>query len=179
MWQVTDTRWVDVVADDACAGRGLMEHLAAWHLVSTGVEATEARERLASARVARLASVDPAGRPHLIPICFAVAGETIYSAVDHKPKRTTNLRRLSNVSSNPRVAVLADHYEDDDWGALWWARADGAGRVLDAESTEARRAVERLSARYAPYRHSPPAGPVLAVDVERWSGWRAGGPGAE
>jgi PPOX class probable F420-dependent enzyme len=136
------------------------------------VDASEARERLAGARVARLATADTAGRPHLIPICFAVDGETIYSAVDHKPKRTSELRRLRNVSENPRVAVLADHYEDDDWSALWWVRADGAGRVLDPESPEARRAVEVLSARYAPYRRTPPSGPVLAVDVDRWSGWR-------
>jgi PPOX class probable F420-dependent enzyme len=140
------------------------------------VEAAEARQRLSGARVARLATAAAAGRPHLVPICFAVAGETIYSAVDHKPKRTTQLRRLRNVASNPRVAVLADHYEDDDWSALWWVRADGAGRILDASSTEAGRAVELLSARYLPYRQSPPSGPVLAVDVERWSGWRGDRP---
>lgn len=131
--------------------------------------------RLAGARVARLATVDREGRPHLIPICFALAGETIYNAVDHKPKRTMELRRLSNVAANPRVAVLADHYEDGDWSALWWVRADGRGRVLDAGSSEARRAVELLSERYAPYRESPPSGSVLAVDVERWSGWRGDG----
>jgi PPOX class probable F420-dependent enzyme len=136
------------------------------------VEPTEARERLAGARVAHLATVDPEGRPHLIPICFALAGETIYNAVDHKPKRTSRLRRLSNVAVNPRVAVLADHYEDEDWSKLWWVRADGRGRVLDPGSTEARRAVELLCERYAPYRQSPPSGPVLAVDVERWLGWR-------
>jgi PPOX class probable F420-dependent enzyme len=136
------------------------------------VEPTEARERLAGARVARLATVDPEGRPHLIPICFALAGETIYNAVDHKPKRTTQLRRLGNVAANPHVAVLADHYEDEDWGALWWVRADGRGRVLDPGEAEARRAVELLGRRYAPYRESPPSGPVLAMDVERWSGWR-------
>jgi len=139
------------------------------------VEATEARERLAGARVARLATADASGRPHLIPICFAVDGETIYSAVDHKPKRTTALRRLRNVAANPRVAVLCDHYEDDDWSALWWVRADGVGRILGAESNEARRAVELLIARYVPYRQSPPSGPVLAIDVERWSAWRGDG----
>jgi PPOX class probable F420-dependent enzyme len=136
------------------------------------VEPSEARDRLAGARVARLATVDPQGRPHLVPICFAVAGETIYNAVDHKPKRTSRLRRIANVAGNPRVAVLADHYEDEDWGALWWVRADGWGRVLEAGSPEASRAVELLCERYAPYRSSPPAGPVLAIEVARWSGWR-------
>lgn len=139
------------------------------------MEASEARERLAGARVARLATADPAGRPHLIPICFAVAGDTIYNAVDRKPKRSTQLRRLRNVAENPWVAILADYYEDGDWTALWWARADGRGRVLDPGSSEAERAVGLLSERYLPYRASPPAGPVLAVDVERWSGWRGDG----
>ncbi|HWF36387.1 MAG TPA: TIGR03668 family PPOX class F420-dependent oxidoreductase [Solirubrobacteraceae bacterium] len=138
------------------------------------METSEARELLTAARVARLATVDPTGRPHLIPICFAVSGETIYNAVDHKPKRTTRLRRLRNVAANPRVAVLADHYEDEDWSALWWVRADGVGRILEPESSEARHAVELLGSRYAPYRDAPPSGEVLAVDVERWSGWRGG-----
>lgn len=136
------------------------------------MEVSEARERLAGARVARLATVDAAGRPHIVPICFALEADTIYNAVDHKPKRTTQLRRLSNVAANPCVAVLADHYEDGDWAALWWVRADGRGRVLDRDSREARRAVELLRDRYAPYRDSPPEGPVLAVDVDRWTGWR-------
>jgi PPOX class probable F420-dependent enzyme len=139
------------------------------------VDADEARERLAGARVARLATIGAAGRPHVVPISFALDGDTIYHAVDHKPKRTTQLRRLSNVAANPRVAVLADHYEDDDWEALWWVRADGVGRVLDPGSAEARRAVELLRERYPPYREAPPSGAVLAVDVERWSGWRGDG----
>ena len=133
----------------------------------------DARRRFAAARVARLATAGADGRPHLVPIVFAVAGDTIYSAVDRKPKRTTALRRLANVVDNPRVAVLADHYEED-WAALWWVRADGAARVLDA-GDEARSAVARLTERYAQYRSSPPPGPVLAVDVERWAGWSASG----
>jgi PPOX class probable F420-dependent enzyme len=144
-------------------------------LISGAVDPTEARERLAGARVAHLATADPAGQPHLVPMCFAVETDTIYSAVDHKPKRTTQLRRLRNVTANPRVAVLADLYEDGDWRALWWVRADGLARVLDGASIEARHAVELLAERYSQYRESPPAGPVLAVDVERWSGWRGDG----
>ncbi len=132
----------------------------------------EARRLFSSARVARLATVDLCGRPHLVPITFAVNGDRIYSAVDHKPKRTTALRRLANVAANPSVAVLADHYEDD-WRRLWWVRADGMGRTLVSSEAEARAAVALLLARYAPYVDSPPRGAVLAIDVQRWSGWSA------
>jgi PPOX class probable F420-dependent enzyme len=139
------------------------------------VTAREARRRFAFARVAHLATIGADGRPHLVPVTFAVAGDMVYSAVDAKPKRTRALRRLANVAAEPRVAILADHYEED-WGALWWVRADGTGRILDAEEPEGRDALELLAGRYAQYRDAPPAGPVLAVDVARWSGW-SGGPG--
>jgi PPOX class probable F420-dependent enzyme len=132
----------------------------------------EARRRFAAARVARLATADADGRPHLVPIVFVVAGQTIYSSVDAKPKRSRALRRLANVAANPRVAVLVDHYEDD-WAALWWVRADGTARILDAVEPEGRTALERLTERYAQYRDQPPPGPVLAVDVDRWSSWSA------
>ncbi len=130
----------------------------------------EARRRFAAARIARLATTDAAGRPHLVPIAFAVEDDRIYSAVDAKPKRTTALRRLDNVRQNPAVAVLADHYDDADWSALWWVRADGRGRVLDPECDEARQAVALLAERYPQQRAS---GAVLAIDVGRWSGWSA------
>lgn len=132
--------------------------------------AAEARARFAAGRVARLATADAAGQPHLVPVVFAVAGETVYSAVDTKPKRSTSLRRLSNVRENPKVALLVDQYDDADWDALWWARADGRGRVLDAAESEAVHAIALLSERY-PQQHV--VGEVLAVDVERWSGWAA------
>ncbi len=105
-----------------------------------------------------------------MPIAFVVAEDTIYSAVDAKPKRTRALRRLANVRENPAVSMLVDHWDEDDWAALWWARADGRGRVLDPDDPEARRAVELLSERYPAQRD---AGEVLAVEVERWSGWAA------
>jgi PPOX class probable F420-dependent enzyme len=133
----------------------------------------ESRRRFAAARVARLATVDANSQPHVVPIVFALAGETIYSVVDAKPKRTTELRRLRNVSANPRVSVLVDHYDDSDWDALWWVRADGTARVLGLDESEAASAVELLARRYPQQR---PQGPVLAVDVERWSGWAARGP---
>jgi PPOX class probable F420-dependent enzyme len=133
------------------------------------VEAAQARERFARAKVARLASVGADGAPHIVPIVFALAGETVYSVVDEKPKRSVRLRRLENLRERPAAALLADHYEDD-WTALWWVRADGRARVLDPGDPEAVRAIAQLAARYPQQRA---AGAVLAVDVERWSGWAA------
>ena len=121
--------------------------------------------------MARLATVDPSGRPHLVPIVFALEREVLYSVVDAKPKRTTALRRLENVMSNPSVSVLVDHYDDSDWSALWWVRADGAARVLNPDEPESQAAVQLLAGRYPQQRAR---GRVLAIDVERWSGWAAG-----
>ena len=129
----------------------------------------EARERFASARVARLATADADGVPHIVPLVFAIDGDTIYSAVDPKPKRTTDLKRLRNVTANPRVALLADHYVDDDWDVLWWARADGTGTVHESLP----RAAELLRDRYVQYAFVPPEGPVLEIAVQHWSGWAA------
>jgi PPOX class probable F420-dependent enzyme len=136
------------------------------------VSPEEARARFATARVARLATADAGGRPHLVPIAFAVASETIYSAVDAKPKRTRSLRRLANVRENPAVSLLVDHWDEEDWERLWWARADGNGRVLEPDEPEAVRAVELLRRRYPRQRAT---GAVLAADVIRWSGWAAQG----
>ncbi len=133
------------------------------------MEPAHARERFARAQVARLASVGPAGRPHIVPVVFAVEGETIYSVVDEKPKRTLRPARLENLRARPAAALLVDRY-DPDWTRLWWVRADGAARVLAREDPEALRAVGLLAARYPQQRA---AGEVLAVDVERWSGWSA------
>jgi PPOX class probable F420-dependent enzyme len=137
------------------------------------VTAREARDRFAAARVARLATADAGGRPHLVPIVFAVEGDRIYSVVDAKPKRTGLLRRLANVRENPAVSLLVDHYDDADWSALWWVRADGVARVLDAGEREAQQATALLRERYPQQRA---VGSVLAVDVERWSGWSAADP---
>ena len=120
--------------------------------------------------VARLATVDDLGRPHLVPVTFDARGDSIVVAIDHKPKRTTDLRRLRNIRGNPAVSVLADHYEED-WTALWWVRADGTAVVVtdDAERAEP---VRRLQAKYAQYRETVPAGPVIRVTVSALSGWR-------
>jgi len=129
-----------------------------------------ARERFATARVARLATAGPDG-PHIVPIVFALAGDTIYHAVDHKPKRTTDLKRLANLRADPRASVLADRY-DEDWTRLWWVRADGTARILEPGHDEA---IELLAERYPQYRPQPPQGPVIAIDVTRWSAWTASG----
>ena len=140
------------------------------------MDPSEARARFAAARVARLATVDPRGRPHLVPIVFAVADETIYTAVDDaKPKATLRLKRIANIAANPTVAVLVDHYEAD-WRRLWWVRVDGTARLLEPEKPEAMRARALLQARYAQYRAAPPPGVVIAIDADRWAGWAAEGP---
>ena len=130
------------------------------------------RPRVAGARVARLATIDPDGRPHLVPVCFALEGDTLYSAVDEKPKRSLRLRRIENVCARPAVTVLVDHYEED-WSRLWWVRLRGSARVLE-EGPEAERALALLREKYEQYREAPPPGPVLAIDVEEWRGWAAG-----
>ena len=137
------------------------------------LNAGEALKLLASEPVARLATVGSGRRPHLVPICFALAGSTLFTAVDHKPKRTLALRRLANVAANPAVSVLADHYEDD-WSRLWWVRADGLARIAEPASADHARAVELLSGRYEQYRRRPPEGPAIVIEFERWSGWSAG-----
>jgi PPOX class probable F420-dependent enzyme len=128
-----------------------------------------ARERLASVPVVRLATTDEVGRPHIVVTTFAVDGDRIYTAVDAKPKRTRDLKRLRNIRAHPYVAVLADHYEDD-WTRLWWVRADATAEVLRDPAAMAR-PIALLRERYPQYRDSPPEGPVIAVAVERWTGW--------
>jgi PPOX class probable F420-dependent enzyme len=129
------------------------------------------RSRVAAERVARLATVDPDGRPHLVPITFALIGDSVYTAVDAKPKRSRTLRRIENARERPDVTVLVDHYEDD-WTRLWWVRLCGRARVLDG-GEEADGALAALTAKYEQYLREPPGLPVLAVDVDEWRGWSA------
>jgi PPOX class probable F420-dependent enzyme len=127
--------------------------------------------RLATARVARLATIDPDGRPHLVPIVFALDGVTLYSAVDRKPKRSRTLRRIENARARPDVTILVDHY-DDDWSRLWWIRIRGRARVLEG-GDERDRALALLAEKYEQYRAEPPDGPVLAVDMTEARAWAA------
>ncbi|TQL68809.1 PPOX class probable F420-dependent enzyme [Nocardioides albertanoniae] len=125
-----------------------------------------AAERFAAARVARLATASADGVPRIVPIVFAVLGDQLITAVDHKPKSTTRLRRLADIEANPAVSVLVDEY-DDDWSQLWWARADGTARVHESHDVDA------LVEKYHHYREQRPRGPVIVIDVARWSGWSA------
>ncbi|MBY8883419.1 TIGR03668 family PPOX class F420-dependent oxidoreductase [Streptomyces sp. PTM05] len=134
-----------------------------------------ARERFAAARVARLATADADGRPHVVPVVFAVDGDAVLMAVDHKPKRSRALKRLADIAANPAVCLLADGYQED-WDALWWARADGTARVRPADERGDDPAIAALVAKYpAQYGDRPPPGPVIEVTVTRWSGWTAAG----
>jgi PPOX class probable F420-dependent enzyme len=130
--------------------------------------------RVADARVGRLATIDDDGRPHLVPFCFALAGETVYSAIDWKPKRSRELRRLRNIREREWATVLIDHYEED-WAALWWVRLRGRARVLDG-GAEFDRALAALAEKYPQYRREPPPGPVIAVDVSEWRSWSGRAP---
>jgi PPOX class probable F420-dependent enzyme len=129
------------------------------------------RRRVEAARVARLATLALDGTPHLVPFCFVLAGDILYSAVDRKKKRTARLQRLANVARDPRVTVLVDHYEED-WSRLWWVRMAGHAAELD-EGSEAERALKLLTDKYPQYAEAPPGGPVLRIEVRRWSGWIA------
>lgn len=129
------------------------------------------RSLVTAARVARLATVRADGRPHIVPVCFVLDGDVVYSAVDHKPKRSRRLLRVANVESTGHASVLVDAY-GEDWSTLWWVRLDGRGRVVD-DPAEIEQAVTALTAKYPQYRERPPGGPVLAVDITAWSGWAA------
>jgi len=127
------------------------------------------RKRFAGASVAHLATAGEDARPHLVPITFVLNGDALYFAVDAKPKRTTDLKRLKNIAVNPAVAVLVDHYEED-WSKLWWVRVDGTARVVK-DHAEVERALDLLAERHRQYRSARPEGPVVAISIDRMSGW--------
>ena len=124
-----------------------------------------AEERFAAARIGRLATVTATGRPHLVPVCFALARGRVFTAVDAKPKATRALARLENIRATGRASLLVDHYEED-WSELWWVRVDGVAEVVHSE-----KAIDALAAKYEQYRTARPEGPVIAIAPERWSSW--------
>jgi PPOX class probable F420-dependent enzyme len=129
------------------------------------------RERLEQSRFAVLGTTSADGSPHLVPVVFAIDGNRLVSAIDHKPKTTTLLRRLANIERNPTVTVLVDH-RDDDWSTLWWVRVDGQATVVSSGSTY-ESGLDLLVARYEPYVDRRPTGPLINIIIERISGWDA------
>lgn len=130
----------------------------------------EARRRFAAARVAHLATVRSDGRPHLVPIVFALEGDVVYSIADPKPKRGLDLLRHRNIIANPAVSLLVDEYEES-WERIWWVRADGQGRVAEAGS-ERDLAIRLLRAKYPQYETwTTPFGAATVIQLDRLSSW--------
>lgn len=128
-----------------------------------------ARRRLEEAPVGRLGTIIATGQPHLVPCCFALVDDVVYTAVDAKPKARLELRRVSNVLAHPDACLLVDHYEDD-WSALWWVRIDGTARIVSSEPEESA-AREALTGKYPQYREVAIPGPVIAIEVKGWRSW--------
>lgn len=131
------------------------------------------RSKLETARVARLATLDAEGRPHAIPICFALDGSVFYSAIDRKPKRVppSRLARLKNIQEMPQVAFLVDQY-DEDWTRLWYVLVRGEAELVFA-SEEQQRAIERLRGKYPQYDADmlPEDALVLRITPVRITAW--------
>ena len=138
----------------------------------------ETRAFVLAQRVARLATVDEASRPHIVPICFALDAhtDTLYSPIDEKPKRGdyARMRRLRNIAANPNVQVLFDIYDDGDWQRLRYVQLRGTARIISAGDEHAR-ALVLLRERYAQYAAMAlESRPVIAIDVVRVVGWASG-----
>ena len=133
----------------------------------------EALRRFARSRVAHLATIGRDGRPDVVPITFALDGQTVYTGVDHKPKRSRELARLANIERDPRVTLLADRY-DDTWSKLWWVRLRGDASVV-ADGTDLDLGIQALTEKYEQYRRTRLRGPIVVVRVESVLGWAAVG----
>lgn len=135
-----------------------------------------ARDLVQRSRVARLATVDEDGWPHVLPVCYALVGNLVYSVVDAKPKREAlRLKRLRNIAANSHVALVVDVY-DDDWSRLAWVLLRGDARLV-ADEVEYGRAVRALRRRYAQYETMPlrvETNPMIRIDVVRVGSWRHG-----
>jgi PPOX class probable F420-dependent enzyme len=130
----------------------------------------EARQRFAAARIARLATVRANGRPHVVPIVFALDGDTVFSIADPKPKRGLDLLRHRNIAANPAVSLLVDEYEES-WKRIWWVRVDGTARVVE-EGPERDTTIRLLRAKYAQYATwTEPFGAATVIAVDRLASW--------
>ncbi|HJQ59473.1 MAG TPA: TIGR03668 family PPOX class F420-dependent oxidoreductase [Vineibacter sp.] len=130
-----------------------------------------ARQFIDSCRVAHLATADRDGAPHVMPVCFGLARETLYIAIDEKPKRSDRpLKRLRNILDNPRAAIVFDRY-DEDWTRLAWVMVRGTAEVLIGGDEHAR-AQALVRARYAQLRVMRlEALPVIALRIDRVTTW--------
>lgn len=131
-----------------------------------------------NARVARFATADSSGAPHLIPICFVYDGTAFYSVLDQKPKRTsvTRLRRVRNILENPQVALVIDSYEED-WSRLWYILVTGAAEILEP-GLEQSQAVAMLREKYPQYRDMDlEDAPVIKISPDRAVSWMGSGAG--
>ena len=134
---------------------------------------TWAVELLGTARVGRLATASGDGRPLVVPVCYAFDGTRLYSAVDAKPKRTRDLRRLRNVAENPRVSLVVDEYHEE-WTRLRYVIVDGRAEILSA-GDEFTRAIDLLVAKYPQYRGlglPRETGTVIRITPDRVLPWR-------
>ena len=137
--------------------------------------AAKAKELLRRVRVARLATADRKGRPHVIPVCFAFDDHALFSAIDEKPKRVSPraLRRIRNVEVNPHVALVVDEY-DEDWRRLWYVLVLGTAKVIGSGGREHAAAIARLRRKYPQYRAMRLEDrPVLRITPQRIVGWAA------
>ena len=128
---------------------------------------------LRGARVARLGTSGADGGLRLVPICFAVVDDWIVSAVDHKPKRTGQLRRLDDMIATGTATVLIDHYDDDDWSQLWWVRVRGRAIVHPSNDPAGAPVIDALVEKYAQYRKQPPTGPTYRIAIDEVKSWRS------
>ena len=126
------------------------------------------RNFLKRRRIGHLATVDHSGKPHLVPACFVAHSDSLYTAIDEKPKNGRILKRVQNILENPNVAFLVDHYEED-WSRLGWARIDGTAELL-SDGTERDEAIRLLRFRYVPYR-TMQLSAVIAIRILRVGSW--------
>jgi PPOX class probable F420-dependent enzyme len=134
------------------------------------------QKRLKQARVARLATLDAKSRPHIVPVCFAYDGKFFYTAVDQKPKRVTpgQLTRVRNIRAVPRVALLIDEYNDEDWTQLWYILIRGKAKLIPKSAQQEHAwAIRKLRAKYPQYDRGmlPDDAPIIRITPERTSSW--------
>lgn len=133
------------------------------------VDRAESLDRLATGRVGRLATIRPDGSPHVVPVTYAISPDSVYTMIDHKPKKTDRLQRLTNIEKNPAVSLVADHWSEI-WTELWWVRVDGHATIHQGDEAwdDARK---HLVAKYEQYRERPPQGVAIRISIERVSSW--------